>query len=64
MGRTKKELDSDGDGEREIRGRLVGQMENLLSKSHTRLTYMWFIFHNLLKTLEKQKLNLRAICYP
>jgi len=65
MGRTKKELDSQAQ-KRKVKLRketgLTGE-GNLLPESHTMHRYMWFIFHNLLKTLDKDEMILLTVCY-
>jgi hypothetical protein len=35
---------------------------SLLHERHSRSVIMWFIFHNLLKTLDKRAWNLLTLC--
>jgi hypothetical protein len=62
MGRAREELDGSRLNPMKSDRRPWLRMV-LLCKNHTDCGVMWFIFHNLLKTLEKQEWILLTMCY-
>jgi hypothetical protein len=50
MGRTREELDSRSGKLKNVRPNFLAQL--LWPKNHTIRVLVWFIFHNLLKTME------------